>query len=735
MTFLNPFVLVGLAAAAIPVLIHLLNLRRLRTVEFSSLRFLKELQKTSLRRLKIQQLLLLLLRTLLVILLVLAFSRPALRGSLAGVMGSRASSTIVILLDDSPTMEMRNTGGALFSQARDAVHDILESADGDDTVFLIPLSSLREKDFSAEAASSIPSALNSLSTMEVSQISVPLIEGLPHIRNILEHSTHPNNELYIVSDAQRTQIPLAETPVDTVKELDPNVRCFLMTVPPSTGSNLGAGPVDVRTQILAKDRPVSLETTVRNPGETTVQNSVVSVYLDGSRVAQQSVTIPPRSAVTVPFTLFPKRRGILEAHLELEDDVLEIDNSFYFTITVPRLIRILLVGATEPATRYAELALTLGGDTTAAGLFGVDRKAVDRLPFLDLSGYDVLVLCGVPEFTPTVGDRFGRFVRNGGGLMVFPGPESNLSNYNRSLFRALAIPPARQVQVQGGAPRNPTAESFLSFSRIDMDHPIFDQMFEETGPRAKTSPSVGSPRIHTAFSPAPGAAGHAIIGLSDGGSFLTEFKPGNGKVLVFAVDAGLEWSDFPLKGLFAPLLHRSMLYLATTQTKTDRFQTGESIETTVRIHSDESGGTFFLRSPGEQEERLAPKFLTTSGMLHIASLPAVETGIHALVRKSPGEDAAGGEEDLVGAFPVNIREEESDLRTLTDEESTVLWQTLGVTEDRARLLEPGDRVAETIKESRYGVELWQYLLGAALLLAMVEMAISRKGKIDTAPIA
>ncbi|MGB2957614.1 MAG: BatA domain-containing protein [Bacteroidota bacterium] len=735
MTFLNPFVLVGLAAAAIPVLIHLLNLRRLRTVEFSSLRFLKELQKTSLRRLKIQQLLLLLLRTLLVILLVLAFSRPALRGSLAGVMGSRASSTIVILLDDSPSMGMRNTGGALFSQARDAIHDILESADGDDTVFLIPLSSLREKGFSGEAASSVPAALNSLSTMETSQISVPLKEGLPHIREILGRSTHPNNELYIVSDAQRTQIPLADTPVDSAQGLDPNVRCFLMTVPPSTGSNLGAGPVEVRTQILAKDRPVSLEATVRNPGEITVQNSIVSVYLDGSRVAQQSVTIPPRSTASVPFTLFPKRRGILEAHLELEDDVLEIDNSFYFTITVPRLIRILLVGTTGPATRFAELALTLGGDTTAAGLFGVDREAVDRLPFLDLSGYDVLVLCGVPEFTPTVGDRFGQFVRNGGGLMIFPGPESNLSNYNRSLFRALAIPPARQVQGQAGAPRDPTTESFLSFSRIDMDHPVFDEMFKETSPQEKTSPSVESPRIRTAFSPAPGAAGHAIIGLSDGSSFLTEFKTGNGKVLVFAVDAGLEWSDFPLKGLFAPLLHRSMLYLASTHAKADRFETGESIETTIRLHSNENGGTFFLRSPGKREERLAPEFLTAQGILHIASLPAVETGIHALVRKIPGEGPAGGNEDLVGAFPVNIREGESDLRTISGDESAALWQTLGVREDRGRLLEPGDKVVEIIKESRYGVELWQYLLGAALLLAVVEMAISREGKHDTAPIA
>jgi hypothetical protein len=80
LTFLNPFVLFGLAAAAIPILLHVFNLRKLQTIEFSTLSFLKELQKTKIRRLKLRQLLLLFLRTLLVILIVLAFSRPTMKG-------------------------------------------------------------------------------------------------------------------------------------------------------------------------------------------------------------------------------------------------------------------------------------------------------------------------------------------------------------------------------------------------------------------------------------------------------------------------------------------------------------------------------------------------------------------------------------------------------------------------------------------------------------------------------
>ena len=78
MTFLNPFVLLGLAAAAIPILIHLLNKRKLRTIDFSTLSFLKELQRNTMRKIAIRQWLLLLLRTFMILFLVLAFSRPAL---------------------------------------------------------------------------------------------------------------------------------------------------------------------------------------------------------------------------------------------------------------------------------------------------------------------------------------------------------------------------------------------------------------------------------------------------------------------------------------------------------------------------------------------------------------------------------------------------------------------------------------------------------------------------------
>ncbi len=136
MTFLNPAVLVALVAAAIPVLLHLLNLRKLRTVEFSTLAFLKQLEKSRMRRLKLRQILLLILRTLVIACLVLAFARPALRGTSVGGLSTHAKTTAVLILDDSFSMSASDEHGPLLNQAKAASQDALSFLkEGDDVLF------------------------------------------------------------------------------------------------------------------------------------------------------------------------------------------------------------------------------------------------------------------------------------------------------------------------------------------------------------------------------------------------------------------------------------------------------------------------------------------------------------------------------------------------------------------------------------------------------------------------
>ena len=149
MTFLNPAILIGMLAAAIPILIHFLNLRKVERVEFSTLTFLKELQKSKIRRIKFKQWLLLALRILIIALLVLAFARPALKTSSFLKSTSSAKVTAVVLPDDTPSMNLLGENGSNFNLMKKRAEEILNNFTLGDRVFIIKLSDASVRKFSS----------------------------------------------------------------------------------------------------------------------------------------------------------------------------------------------------------------------------------------------------------------------------------------------------------------------------------------------------------------------------------------------------------------------------------------------------------------------------------------------------------------------------------------------------------------------------------------------------------
>ncbi len=729
MTFLSPFVLFGLAAAAIPVIIHLLNRRKLAIIDFSSLRFLKELQHTSIRRLKLRQLILLLLRTFMIVALVLAFSRPALRGSLAGMVGGRAATTMVIVLDDSPSMTVRNEHGMLFSQAKEAATAILNAAREGDRVHLLRLSDAARTGDPLPSVEQVSAARAALQRMAPSQRSVPFSRGLAAVRTVVGESHDPNREVYLVSDLQASQF--IGQPHDSAAPIEPAPRIFLVPIPSGRQENAGIGSLERKTQILVKGRPVQMQTVIRNFGSLPMRGSLMSVYLDGSRVIQQSLDIQPQTSSTVPFTLIPKRRGILQGSIQLEDDALEIDNTRSFVLRIPDRIRVLMAGASAMETRFPYLALTLAGDSSMAGLFAVERIEGERLPMTDLAPFDVLVLCGLRAFAPAEAERIATFVKSGGGVVLFPGDEANLQNYSTVLLPRLGIPPLEASRTDSARARPGGPGGFITFNKVDFEHPLFSGMFEAPRGKKGQAPSIETPRIVRTAGIRPSGVGHSIIDLANGEVFLAEYDVGGGTVLVFAVDAGLSWSDFPVKGLFAPLLHREVISLASLAHAPPDVTVGEPVKATVKLRQAVGRTQYVLRAPSGIDERVAPHLRSATPRADFESAPTTETGTYTLLSSDAEATPPGPRTgDPLEAVPVHAALSESDFRTATPEELTAFWRTVGIRPDQTKELAAGGALETTIQQSRFGVELWRYFLGFALILAIAEMAVAREKQTD-----
>ena len=138
MGFLNPFLLIGLAAAAIPIAVHLFNFRRPERLDFSTLRFVREIEATSMRRVRIKQWLLLALRTLALGFLVLAFARPT-RTADAGVFDDGAAQSLIVVLDNSRSMTLRDAQGELMDQARGLGAAVIDATGAGDERTVLPV--------------------------------------------------------------------------------------------------------------------------------------------------------------------------------------------------------------------------------------------------------------------------------------------------------------------------------------------------------------------------------------------------------------------------------------------------------------------------------------------------------------------------------------------------------------------------------------------------------------------
>ena len=712
MTFLNPLVLLGLLAASIPVILHLLNLRKLRTIEFSTITFLKELQKSKMRRIKIRQWLLLALRTMLIILVVLAFARPTLKGTVPGTIGAHAHTTVVLLLDDSFSLSVLDEQGQRWERAKKITARLVDLLQEGDEVLLVNWSqALRvAQDSPTQDFSSVHARIKN---REYSFERTTIDEALRVASRLLSRSVNVNKEIYVISDFQQTAFESGEQQDEPEALFDQHVRFFLLPVGDRLLQNEGITSLGVASTIFEKERPVQLRASVRNFGSSALTNSLVSAHFDGSRVMQKGVNLPADQEATVELAVVPQRTGILHGTIRLEDDVLETDNIRFFTITVPDRINVLVIQTSPADSRFIRTALEAAGKERSS-LFRLDQASPRELTTTNIAGYDLIIAASVNDLSRTDYVRIKQFLESGGGLIFFPDDDLEMASYLERWVGILGFPPVSGVR---GDPSDRSV--YRSFEKIDFDHPIFAGVFESDRGTTRQK-TVDSPKIFASVQYKPGPELHNIITLTDGSPFLITQRIGSGTVVLMSVPATLAWSDLPLKGIFVPLINRSVLFAAAQ---------GEQEEGTL------VGNLATIRIPGHQlpAETSALTLRRPDGVEHLVRplLPTFPGGTAKVQIENttvPGVYELYAEKQHLRSFAVNVDPLESDLHIIEEDELHQFWTRYGISSAAVRRLSAEENLEKAVLESRFGVELWKYFLGLALVAAIVEMLIAREKK-------
>jgi aerotolerance regulator-like protein/VWA domain-containing protein len=695
MNFINPLVLFGLFAASIPVILHLLNLRKLKRVEFSSLRFLKELQKTKIRRLRLKQIILLILRTLIIIFAVIAFARPTIDSTIPG-MGSSAKTSAIILIDNSFSMDISDEGGNRFNQAMATAREIINNLTEGDEVTILGLA--EESDFIIPKFSrEFGNSLTVLNEMQMNIQPGNITEKLRLAASLMENSLNVNKEIFLISDQQNNLFDPEQT-----EELDlfsSNTTIYNVAIGRNSQSNIQNISIDslkILNRIFDVNKLVETEIDLQNHSQEDIDGVVVSMFYNDDRVAQRSTNLSSEARSRIAIASAPQLRGLIKGKVELEPDALNIDNSRYFGFIIPAKPRIAIFGS-NGSTEFIRIALGERGVIESPANYSIFRS--DELSGKSLNDFAMIIIAG-GSYSKSDFERINDYASQGGGVLIFASEDPTL--------------PAGLQQLGFGESqqRNYSQDKPAEIKSIEKIHPLFEGVFKGTTDNRKV---VESPKIFTAL---VAQGGQEVIGIP-GGKYMSELRIGEGKVFYLATPPDLSWSSLPLTGIFPTLLYRSINYLSTTEQLGYSVNAGEELRISLAKKYGK-GGNYTITDPNGLEYFQKAVSLPSGDILDMGSL------------KLPGVYVVGTSDGKpLILVSVNIDPSESDLIPMTEENFELSVSDLVSEEVRMIDINRPREILSGIQRSRTGTELWQLFVILAIITAIAEMLVGKATRKDT----
>ncbi len=675
--FLNKAALFGLTGVAVPILIHFFARKKVEKRFFSTLRFLKIVQRHTMQRLRIKQILLLILRCLAIFFLVVSFARPVLVSS--GVIG-RAGSSVVIVLDNS--MSMRRDG--LWQKAKIWAMSILNLVDEKDDVVLLQSVTLRDDGF-AEGKSSIEKVLSSDS---VTCMRGDLLKTLNSAVSVLDNSDDLNREIYLISDMQRSGFQ------DGSVIQHYNGSLFLCPVEGEI-DNVGIVDGGVENKIYQQGGVLRVYCTVENFGSSDLDDLLIRVFINGVNSAQKLIDIKARQKRRTYFDVRPRSAGWITGFIEIENDILKDDDRWYFTFYEPDTVDVLLIGGGKDDLRLIRLALNPGGKFST--LFNIEERVFGSIWSDKLSDSDVVIFSNYPYFNDEEVSSVRRFIDSGGGALVLLGSRVDLKNLNGSLLGDLGgiiVGEVIDTPEESGLVRR--------IDHVDFGHPIFFGML------AKGKENIHSPSFFRTVS-LVGDEFYPIIYLSDGMVLLAEVKSGMGGLLLITSGVEMSWSNFGYSTLFAPLIYRAACYLSVGSYESSaKGVVGRPLETSIKLKN--INGSFYVITPEKEKILLLPQL--RSERVRISFKQITEPGIYSFYRDG----------QILNMSEVNVDKRESDLREISPSDIERM-----VPKAEVRVVDKLDGLGEVVSETRFGQELWPITLSFALVLLMIEIVVAQGG--------
>ncbi|HKJ45919.1 MAG TPA: BatA domain-containing protein [Balneolales bacterium] len=714
MSFLNPFLLIGMAAIAIPVIIHIINLRKPEKLSFSTIAFFEELQKSTIKKIKIKEYLLLATRVLALLFLTLGLARPFLPPqNVPGFAAGKGPVLFTFLVDNSPSMAQIDKNGPYIDQAKQIIKQVTDDANSNDR-FLIFNTNGELVNSNVVNKSVVGSIIDNLKVQNKGEFT------RSRLKQLLDRSKKNRERrtiFYWLSDGQKKQIENTLTDFNPAKteaaQNDVPVTLHFVKIGEHASGNVGLTNITIPDKIISYGKQFALIVKVENFSDEPVVNQFISLKINGSLIGQYEVQLEPHQTKKFTFDVPADHEGYIKGAVILEGDPYEFDNKRYFSVKIPAKKSILLVAASRESGEYAQKESYLESALLAAqetsGRISVKKVSLDNLNKQSWKQYDAIILDGLLSIPGYLLNELQSYVQNGHGLILYPSEKGDIQSYNQLLS---ALNAGKFVGIRG---EYGSFNEIAKFKNLVEGHPILNDIFNK---KKGESIKVELPKLfyYWVYKESSKTGTDVIFRSNISDPILTETGFGKGKVLISSIGTDPGWSNFPANALYAPINYRVALYASSSEAG--------------GLSKFVLGNTFKWNLPYENKnvvihlngEKIKPDVKTGPQGLNIT---------YKADEWSPGwAEISDGTKKNVIAVNQNIME--SDFATLHNKN---LDKILGEHFKNVSLIESSKLSTEEIKQkidaAGFGTEIWNWFIWIGLGLLIIETIMTKRLKAES----
>ncbi len=633
----NPWLLgLGTLLVAAPIIIHLLNKRRFKVVDWAAMDFLLDADKRNRRRVRLENLLLLLLRCLTVFLIGLLLARPFLPTGLTAGLLETAQFERIVLLDDSLSMQVQSGNESAMDAAKRSLTDLvrnLATGKSDDTLTLLVTSQPDQRQINAALirTDTLGDLIDTIESLEATDRPANLAAALLELEHYV--ATEPKNVnrvVYVLTDMRERDWTSEQTdgnnqPAQILRRLAKQTNgCFLIDVAGGEHNNVAI------TSIRPEDTLVAgvssrFDVTLANFGDAEVRDLTVKftagqsipltaeieqIAAGGSATAAFSFTFAPpelpvaddgigNSSRTAPVDAIRVQAEVVTIDPGAQDR-LAADSTRFFAARVVPGIPTLIVDGDPSATYgrsesfYLQRALVPPGQSLSG--IAVEVITESELETVRLDKYQVIFLCNLYRLSQPRLEALEAWTRAGGGLILMPGDQTDESFFNQQLYRdATGLSPIRLEGLRGDE-----SESTWSFFHIVVGNHVVLRVFEgQNNPfldRVKTFRWWGA-------SMKPEQLGRDVAVLArftdvDESPAIVERSFDSGRVVALTIPADADWSTWTDDPSYLITMQELVRYMARNVGGSGDLAVGQPLRQPVDLTQYKMDAA--LHMPGDQ---------------------------------------------------------------------------------------------------------------------------------------